>query len=103
MAKEQEKRKAGQHALKKGRKSALLWKLAGAGAEAVGLKGVEKHAKRQERLARKTWIAGGEAEVLVGRELSTLAEHGFYVFHDVQLPRVGNVDHVVLEIGRAHV
>lgn len=93
---ERKKRKAGQHALEKGHNSALLWRLAGAGADALGLKGVEKHAKRQERLARKTWIAGGEAEVLVGRELHRLAEHGFYVFHDVQLPRAGNVDHVAL-------
>jgi hypothetical protein len=96
MAQGREKRKAGQHALEKGRKSALLWKLTRAGADVAGLKGVEKYAKQQERLAQKTWIAGGEAEVRVGEELERLAEHGFYVFHDVQLPRVGNVDHVAL-------
>lgn len=89
-----EKREAGQHALGRGRKETLLWKLAGAGAGAIGLKGVEKHAREQERAVRRTWISGGEAEVRVGEELDRLSEHGFYVFHDVQLPQVGNVDHV---------
>jgi hypothetical protein len=96
MAQERAKRKAGQHALKKGRKDALLWKMARAGAGALGLKGVEKRAREQERAVQKTWVAGGEGEVRVGRELDGLTGHGFYVFHDVRLPRVGNVDHVAL-------
>jgi hypothetical protein len=96
MAQEREKRKAGQHAWEKGRKDLLLWKLARAGAGALGLKGVEKHARQQERAAQKTWVAGGEGEVRVGRLLDGLSGHGFYVFHDVRLPRVGNVDHVAL-------
>lgn len=96
MAHKGEKRQAGQHALAKGRKRALLWRLVGAGAGAIGLEGGAKQAKRQERRAQRTWIAGGEAEVEVGRELFRLAEHGYYVFHDVGLPRVGNVDHVAL-------
>lgn len=87
---EWEKREAGQHALGKGRKDAFLWKLASAGAGAIGLKGLESHARRQEGMVRRTWITGG------GAELDRLADHGFYVFHDVQLPRVGNVDHVAL-------
>ena len=51
---------------------------------------------RRARAAEKTWIAGGRAEERVGEELEGLRAHGFYVFHDVPLPGVGNVDHVVL-------
>lgn len=91
-----EKRVAGQHAKGEGRKRAALWTLAEMGAQAVGWKGGEKHARGKVRDAERTWIAGGTAEEKVGMKLEELREHGFYVFHDVQLAQVGNVDHVAL-------
>lgn len=33
---------------------------------------------------------------MVGAALDGLREHGFYIFHDVELPGIGNVDHVAL-------
>lgn len=91
-----EKRVAGQHAKAEGRKRAALWTLAEIGAGAVGWKGAEAHAQERIRAAERTWIAGGTAEEKVGAVLDELVTHGFYVFHDVALPKVGNVDHVVL-------
>ncbi len=91
-----EKRVAGQHAKGEGRKRAALWTLAEMGAQAVGWKSGEKHARRKVRDAERTWIAGGTAEEKVGVGLEALREHGYYVFHDVQLPGIGNVDHVAL-------
>jgi hypothetical protein len=41
------------------------------------------------------WLAGGEAEAEVGRELEPLRTAGWSVMHDVLLERGGNVDHVV--------
>lgn len=91
-----EKRVAGQHAIDEGRKRATLWKLAEAGAFAIRWKGAEKHAQSKRREAERTWLAGGRGEEKVGAMLEGLREHGFYIFHDVQLPQVGNVDHVAL-------
>ena len=91
-----EKRVAGQHAKGEGRKRAALWTLAEMGAQTIGWKGGEKHARAKVRDAERTWIAGGTAEEKVGTMLEQLREHGFYIFHDVQLPGVGNVDHVAL-------
>jgi len=91
-----EKRVAGQYAMGEGRKRTTLWKLAEAGAFAINWKDAEKYAKSKRRDAERTWIAGGRGEEKVGAELEGLREHGFYIFHDVQLPGLGNVDHVAL-------
>lgn len=91
-----EKRAAGQHALAEGRKRSALWTVAEIGASAIKWRGAEKFAGAKAREAERTWIAGGRAEERVGAELEKLAAHGFYVFHDVALPELGNVDHVVL-------
>ncbi|MDP9454705.1 MAG: hypothetical protein CYG60_23405 [Actinobacteria bacterium] len=93
---EREKRIAGQHALSEGRKRVALWTVAEMGASLFGMKGAESLARDKARAAEKTWLAGGRAEERVGEELEGLRAHGFYVFHDVPLPTVGNVDHVVL-------
>ncbi|MDP9424597.1 MAG: NERD domain-containing protein [Actinomycetota bacterium] len=66
------------------------------GASLFKLEGVRRHARDRARAAESTWLAGGSAEERVGEELEGLRAHGFYVFHDVSLPGVGNVDHVVL-------
>ena len=91
-----EKRDAGQHALAEGRKQAALWTVAEMGASLFGLKSVERHAQEKVRAAERTWISGGRAEGAVGAELEKLRAHGCYVFHDLPLPGLGNVDHVVL-------
>ncbi len=91
-----EKRDAGQHALAKGRKRAALWTVAEMGASLIKLKRVERHAQEKVRAAERTWISGGRAEEAVGVELEKLRAHGYYVFHDLPLPGLGNVDHVVL-------
>ncbi|MGI9050039.1 MAG: nuclease-related domain-containing protein [Rubrobacteraceae bacterium] len=91
-----QKRVAGQHALKEGRKRAVLWGVAELGAGAFKLKGVERFAREKVREAERSWVAGGRAEEQVGVALEQLREHGFYLFHDVSLPGIGNVDHVVL-------
>ena len=93
---QREKRAAGQHAVGEGRKRAALWTVAELGASAFGLKGVEHHARQKVRETEKTWLAGGRAEERVGVELEKLLGHGFYLFHDVPLAGLGNVDHVVL-------
>lgn len=93
---ERTKRTAGQHALSEGRKRVALWTMAEMGASLFKLEGVERHARDRARAAENTWIAGGRAEERVGEELEGLRAHGFYVFHDVAFPGVGNVDHVVL-------
>lgn len=93
---ERERRAAGQHALSKGRKSFAMWTVAEMGASLFGIEGARKFAKDRARAAENTWLAGGRAEERVGEELEGLRSHGFYVFHDVQLPGVGNVDHIVL-------
>ncbi len=91
-----EKRDAGQHALAEGRKRTALWTVAEMGASLFGLKRVERHAQEKVRAAERTWISGGRAEEAVGAELGKLRAHGYYVFHDLPLPGLGNVDHVVL-------
>lgn len=91
-----EKRVAGQHAIGEGRRRIVLWKLAEAGAYAIKWNDAEKHAKGKSQEARRTWLAGGRGEQKVGAELEGLREHGFYIFHDMQLASVGNVDHVAL-------
>lgn len=91
-----EKRSAGQHATSQGRKHAILWKLVASLAFAVEWKALERWARAKRREAERTWVAGGRAEQRVGEVLEGLRPHGFYVFHDVQLPGVGNVDHVAL-------
>ena len=93
---EREKRVAGQHATTQGRRRVALWTVAEMGASAFRLKGVERYARDRARAAEETWVAGGRAEERVGEELEALRAHGFYVFHDVPLEGVGNVDHVVL-------
>ena len=91
-----EKRAAGQHALSEGRKRVALWTVAEMGASLFGIESAKKFSRDRVRAAEKTWLAGGRAEERVGEELEGLRAHGFYVFHDVALPGVGNVDHVVL-------
>ncbi len=91
-----EKRVAGQHALAEGRKRSALWTVAEIGASAIKWRGAENFARDKAREAERTWIAGGRAGGKVGTELENLATHGFYAFHDVALPELGNVDHVVL-------
>ena len=91
-----QKRAAGQHALREGRKRAVLWGAAEIGAGAFKLKGVERFAREKVREAERSWVAGGKAEEQVGAVLEQLREHGFYLFHDVALPGIGNVDHVAL-------
>ena len=91
-----QKRVAGQHALKEGRKRAVLWGAAELGAGAFKLKGVERFAREKVREAERSWVAGGRAEEQVGAALEQLREHGFYLFHDVALSGIGNVDHVAL-------
>ena len=86
--------KAGQHASKEGRKRAALWTVAEMGAAAIGWKKVEEHARNEAQRAERTWIAGGRAEERVGVELESLQDHGFYIFHDVALKGLGNIDHV---------
>jgi len=93
---EREKRVAGQYAMGEGRKRAALWTVAEAGASAFGLGGFQRFARGKVRTAKKTWIAGGRAEERVGQELEVLLAYGFYLFHDVPLERLGNVDHVAL-------
>lgn len=95
-AREREKRVAGQHALSEGRKRVALWTVAEMGASLLGLKGATKAAGSRAQAAQKTWLAGGRAEERVGERLEALRAHGFYFFHDLPLPGVGNVDHVVL-------
>lgn len=99
VGRERTKRTAGQHALSHGRRRVALWTVAEMGASLFGLEGAKKFARGKARVAEKTWIAGGRAEERVGEELEGLRAHGFYVFHDVALPGVGNVDHVVLGEG----
>lgn len=91
---EREKRAAGQHAVGEGRKRAALWTVAEIGGSAFKLKGVERFARGKAREAERTWLAG-KAEERVGAELEQLREHGFYLFHDVPLAGIGNVDHAV--------
>ncbi len=62
----------------------------------LGLESARKAAGDRAQSAQRTWLAGGRAEERVGEKLEALRAHGFYVFHDVQLPCAGNVDHVVL-------
>ena len=93
---EHTKRTAGQHALSEGRKRVALWTVAEMGASLFQLRGAREFARDKARAAEKTWLAGGRAEERVGEELEGLRAHGFYVFHDVPLPLVGNVDHVAL-------
>ena len=90
------KHKAGQHAVNEGRKGVVLWTAAETLSQAVGWKGAQKKAREKALGAKNTWLKGGRAEVRVGSELEELREHGFYIFHDVQLPGVGNIDHVAL-------
>ena len=89
-------RTAGQHASKEGRRRAALWTVAEMGAAAIGWKGAEERARDKAQEAEKTWVAGGRAEEKVGVELQALRRHGFYLFHDVPLNGLGNVDHVCL-------
>jgi hypothetical protein len=91
-----EKRVAGQHAMREGRKRAALWTVAEVVSGTFGLKGIERHALGKARKAEKTWVAGGRAEARVGEELEKLRSHGFYLFHDLPLTGLGNVDHVAL-------
>lgn len=91
-----EKRSAGQHALNEGRKRKRAWTLAEAGASILGLKGAKRFARKKARSAEQTWTTGGMAEEKVGVALETLREHGFYLFHDIELPGLGNVDHAAL-------
>ncbi|HET7479245.1 MAG TPA: nuclease-related domain-containing protein, partial [Rubrobacteraceae bacterium] len=91
-----EKRSAGQHAMGKARKQIVLWTIAETLTQAVGWKAAHKNARDKALDAQRTWLKGGRAEKQVGAELERLREHGFYIFHDVQLPDVGNVDHVAL-------
>ena len=98
-SREREKRMAGQYALTKGRRQFALWTVVETVASTLNFKGIERSARGRARAAEKTWIAGGRAEERVGEELEGLRAHGFYVFHDVPLPGVGNVDHVVLGEG----
>ena len=91
-----EKRTAGQHALLEGRKRVAVWTGAEIAATLFGIEGARRFARGKARAAQKTWIAGGRAEQRVGKEMEGLRAHGFYVFHDIALPGVGNVDHVVL-------
>lgn len=79
-----------------GRKRSALWTVAEIGASAIKWRGAENFAGGKAREAERTWLAGGRAEEKVGAELEKLATHGFYAFHDVALPGLGNVDHVVL-------
>ena len=65
-------------------------------ASALKFRGIERAARNKARTAEKTWLAGGRAEERAGEKLEGLRAHGFYVFHDVPLPGVGNVDHVAL-------
>jgi hypothetical protein len=93
---EREKRVAGQHAVGEGRKRSALWTVAEMGASVFKLRGAERFAHEKARLAEDTWLVGGEAEEKVGKEMDKLSGHGFYLFHDLPLEGVGNVDHVVL-------
>ncbi|QIN79253.1 hypothetical protein GBA65_12830 [Rubrobacter marinus] len=93
---EREKRMAGQHALHEGRKRVAMWTVAEMGASLLNLKGVRRYARSRVRAAETTWVSGGRAEERVGEELEKLLPHGFYIFHDVPLRGLGNVDHVVL-------
>lgn len=90
------KRAAGEGALKEGARRVFFWKAAELFASVFRFGGVELRAKKEIRDARRRWVAGGEAEREVGVALDGLCEHGFYVFHDVVLPGIGNVDHVAL-------
>ncbi|CAA9458762.1 MAG: hypothetical protein AVDCRST_MAG25-448 [uncultured Rubrobacteraceae bacterium] len=96
---EREKRAAGQHAMSQGRKQVALWTVAEMGASLFGIERARKFSRDRARTAEQTWLRGGRAEERVGEELEGLRAHGFYIFHDVQLPSVGNVDHVVLGEG----
>ncbi len=89
---QREKRAAGQHAVSEGRKRAALWTAAELGASTFGIKSVERHARRKAREAERTWLVEGQ----VGAELEKLLGHGFYLFHDVPLAGIYNLDHVVL-------
>lgn len=91
-----EKRKAGQYAIGRARKSIVGWTVAETLAEAAGLESARKHAKGRADEAQRTWLKGGRAEREVAKALDGLREHGFYLFHDVALEGVGNVDHVAL-------
>ena len=93
---EREKRAAGQHAMSQGRKRVALWTVAEMGASLFGIERARKFSRDRARTAEQTWLKGGRAEERVGEELEGLGAHGFYIFHDVQLPGVGNVDNVVL-------
>ncbi len=90
------KRAAGESVLKEGARRVFFWKAVELFASVFRLGGVELRAKKEIREARRRWVAGGEAEREVGAALDGLREHGFYVFHDVELPGIGNVDHVAL-------
>lgn len=74
----------------------FFWKAVELFAAVFRLGGVETRAGREVREARRRWVAGGEAEREVGAALDGLREHGFYIFHDVELSGIGNVDHVAL-------
>lgn len=91
-----QKRAAGQHALREGRKRTVLWGAAEIGAGAFKLKGIERFARKKVNEAERSWVTGGKAEEQVGVALEELRQHGFYLFHDVALPGIGNVDHVAL-------
>lgn len=88
-----EKRVAGAHAIGEGRKRIVLWTIAETLTQAVGLKEAHKSARDKALNAQRTWLKGGRAEKQVGTELERLREHGFYTFHDVEIPELGNVDH----------
>lgn len=91
-----EKRTAGQHALNKGRKRVALWTVAELCASGLGFKKAERFARGRVKKAERSWIVGGKAEEKVGVALESLRPHGFYIFHDVALPGLGNVDHIAL-------
>jgi hypothetical protein len=91
-----EKRTAGRHALNKGGEQKRAWTLAEAGASILRLKGAKRFAHKQGRNAERTWVTGGMAEEKVGVALEALRERGFYLFHDIELHGLGNVDHAAL-------
>lgn len=74
-----------------------MWTVAETLSQAVGWRGAQKKAREKALNAKNTWLKGGRAEVCVGVELEELQGHGVYIFHDVQLPGMGNIDHVALD------
>lgn len=91
-----EKRTAGQHALSEGRKRVAWWTVAELCAVGLGFEKAERFARERVKKAERSWIPGGKAEEKVGVALERHRSHDFYIFHDVALPGLGNVDHVVL-------